>query len=901
MRARGHLAVFGLFLGLVALYTWPLARDPAHLWADNHDPRLFTWVMLTIVRNLVTQPALLLHGNAFYPVGNSLTFSEPLLTPALLVAPLYTLSGNPVLAHNLGLLLLWALSGWATYLVAFRLTGRHAAAFVAAVIFTLAPYRTELFLSFQMEMAFGIPLCVYGLVRWLETQRARELGLFLLVFWLQAVAVWYYAVIVGLGLLVVALGYVALRWAGWRRRALGQAAVGGLALVVALAPVAWPFFVTRRELGFERGLGEVSERAADVLTYLEVRPNWLYRATGPGHVSETSLFLGGVALVLALLGLGWLRQGLPGRGAAERWLGRTALAALVLAALALGTLGRLRVGPVRVALPFTALAVLALGLALAGAAVEGWRRRRAGVTGRGLGEREWVILLLGLAGFAFLLSLGPDVTVAGRSLGTGLYAWLYPYLFPLRAIRASTRIGILVVLAVALLAGLGVKWLGERLPARARAPVLGVLTLLLLLEYATFPLAYGQVAPGLRPVDEALRREGGEGVVLEWPVNLPDADAEAMFHSVGHGRRIVNGYGGFIPDLLPELSGLMSRAGPPFPVPAAQAALRRIYPLRWLVIRPTDRRLEESWRPVWLALRGDAPPLLRFRGTFGSDDLYEIVPLPERGVSMERWVSYEFLRGHPVLRMSVRPRSRRDDLEQWVEVRLNGRPVNRFRLDAEAVAAARDVLAPPFLVAAPNVIRLQYRYARPPAARDGRYRIGTTGQVSPGDLRVLSVGQPLGSASSVELNGIELSPNRRGYNLVALDPEGGVRGAVGFDTFHEAEAAGRLVAWVAGLPAGTIVAGAVRDEASGRLTEAAVRALGTLGVRGDLRGRFREAHAFVGVKGAAPGTALEGLGPRRIELEVGRIEVGAGRPAPAVGLELTEFTLEPAAGADGAR
>jgi len=97
------------------------------------------------------------------------------------------------------------------------------------------------------------------------------------------------------------------------------------------------------------------------------------------------------------------------------------------------------------------------------------------------------------------------------------------------------------------------------------------------------------------------------------------------------------------------------------------------------------------------------------------------------------------------------------------------------------------------------------------------------------------------------------------------------------------------------------VAGAVRDEASGRLTEAAVRALGTLGVRGDLRGRFREAHAFVGVKGAAPGTALEGQGPRRIELEVGRIELGAGRPAPAVGLELTGFALEPAATADGAR
>jgi hypothetical protein len=63
-------------------------------------------------------------------------------------------------------------------------------------------------------------------------------------------------------------------------------------------------------------------------------------------------------------------------------------------------------------------------------------------------------------------------------------------------------------------------------------------------------------------------------------------------------------------------------------------------------------------------------------------------------------------------------------------------------------------------------------------------------------------------------------------------------------------------------------------------------------VRGDLRGRFREAHAFVGVKGAVPGSALEALGPRSIELRVGPIEL-SGQPASVVGFELTEFTLEP--------
>lgn len=144
---------------------------------------------------------------------------------------------------------------------------------------------------------------------------------------------------------------------------------------------------------------------------------------------------------------------------------------------------------------------------------------------------------------------------------------------------------------------------------------------------------------------------------------------------------------------------------------------------------------------------------------------------------------------------------------------------------------------------------------------------------------------------SVRVNAVERARNGRGYNLVALDPAGRILGIETFDTFFDPSAAGRLATWVHALPAGTILAGAVRDEASGRLDGVAVRALRTVGVRGDLRGRFRESHAFVGVKGAAPGTALEGARPRPIALAVGEthpVEFLGERP---VGLELTAFAL----------
>src|SRR5262249_49843207 len=152
------------------------------------------------------------------------------------------------------LILGWALSGWAMYAITFWLTRRHAAALVAALIFTLCPARLAYYGEFQIEMALGIPLAVYNLVRFLEEQRLRPLAGALAAFWIQAVAVVYYGVILGLGLFVLTVQYVALRWAGWRGRTLVAAAGGGLGLALALAPVAWPYFVTRQELGLERSM-----------------------------------------------------------------------------------------------------------------------------------------------------------------------------------------------------------------------------------------------------------------------------------------------------------------------------------------------------------------------------------------------------------------------------------------------------------------------------------------------------------------------------------------------------------------------------------------------------------------------------------------------------------------------
>ena len=152
----------------------------------------------------------------------------------------------------------------------------------------------------------------------------------------------------------------------------------------------------------------------------------------------------------------------------------------------------------------------------------------------------------------------------------------------------------------------------------------------------------------------------------------------------------------------------------------------------------------------------------------------------------------------------------------------------------------------------------------------------------PVSLLVRSAGQETGDFGHIYVDGEERSLNRRGYNLVAVSPDGRVLDSANFDTHADPTANTRLAEWVAALPVGKRVAGAVRDEASLNLTQEGVDALRSLGVGGDLRGHFRWGHAFLGQKGDVAGTAREAMdGVRPVQLSRG-LPLSAAQEAAAL-------------------
>ena len=139
-------------------------------------------------------------------------------------------------------------------------------------------------------------------------------------------------------------------------------------------------------------------------------------------------------------------------------------------------------------------------------------------------------------------------------------------------------------------------------------------------------------------------------------------------------------------------------------------------------------------------------------------------------------------------------------------------------------------------------------------------------------IYVRSAGKDAGDFAYVFVAGQQVAQNQLGYNLVALDSNGEVLESVVFNTLISPAESANMAAWIASWPVGTVIAGAVRDEASYNLGQEAVDALRAVGVVTDLRGAFRGSHAFIAVVGAPEGSAAESF------TAWGVAEVAAGPP-----------------------
>jgi hypothetical protein len=514
----GEVGIGVMFVVAGVLATWPLAAHAGSRLPYNLiDPAENAWIFSWTAHALAHSPLQVFDANIFHPEELTLAYAESMLGLSVPLAPLYWITGNAVLLVNVAAIALYAVTGYGVYLLVREVGTSRGPALVAGLAFAVTPYRVFNIVHLHVVAVHLIPFALVMVLRMARDGPSRRRMITLTI--LVAAQLW--SSLTGGILLMIVLG----TWAAWelarhRRQAApavvrtAAAAVAGLILSL---PVLIPYALVRREHP------EFRHPPEEVIA-LSARPtSYLVPAT------STPMFRGP-----------WRSLGTRFQDPQFAWE--------------------------KLLFPGLWLSVAGLtGGIVAGVVALRRRPRPAWCAPAGL------FGAIGVVGF--VLSLGPRYGAVPDGIALP-YAAL-TRVVPGNLLRVPARLGVLVLLALAVLGGLVL----SRAPRRLRrgAVVLSVAIVVLETVPAKMPTAQ---PPRLTAAHEAVG--DAPGAVLLLPTVEARGDGTLtgasmirepvqLYLSTAHFRPVTNGYAAFFP---PSAVTLL-RAVQDFPSPPALELLRR--------------------------------------------------------------------------------------------------------------------------------------------------------------------------------------------------------------------------------------------------------------------------------------------------------------------------------------
>lgn len=943
------LGVLGFYTLLALLLTWPLAAHfTTHTAGDGIDDPALAWNLWWVKERMVVQanPDIFHVDWMFHPIQINLAFYT--LTPlnGLLSVP-WQLGVSLVVANNLLLLASFVLSAFGAFLLVLdqrkQLFASAAsasigcasigwmAALLAGVIYAFAS--AKLFYAslgqFNIASSQWIPFAALYLLRMARPEevgnsealrkRMRAAALAALFFTFQLWAELTYAsfLLIFIALLfiwqvLVARPRARCAWLHW----LGPYALFGVLSLVGMAPLLWAMIPDLLREGdfFASGGGFADVFSADLAGYLHptrLHPLWgAFAATLPfPNDKGQHIFLGYTAMALSALGLWTLARRRATRMSAWLW----GAAWLLFFALTLGPTLRWSGHDTGLPGPFSVVSHLPF------------------FSGNRYPSRYSVMLLtatavLSAAGFAWLLNkLSANRAQPGESR---------PQTAGVHGLPIVRSNALLLFLTFVVIGAFLLEHLSTPLPLndlrtppihrrlaqepgdfailelptgwRNGARVLGRSDILIMMQQ------WWQTEHGKRRLGGNTSRNPlykfqyfTEAPLLGELIALMNADRPHI------GAALDPQLDALIADYRPRAAQILRDLGVRYVVVHEDKATPQL--LRFiqetLPLVEVDRWHGEdgsgvSTRIVRYALAGDEASGIR---TFALADEDAALHLGEGWAALPTEDGFRYAtRRNPALLFDL-PTACSELRIEWrgparvAAMQVNGREVAMRPLAEGAVGA----IIPAGLADQPmDRIELRIEGDPIPASRairqpaSGVWRVGETDAALPAErwIVVRSAGEEVGDFAQIFVDGRNVARDERGYNLVALDAQGTVLDSAVFDTSGDERAAAELVAWIDRWPTGAVILGAVNDEASLKLSGEAVEALRSLGVAMDLRNHFRWSHAFIGVKGAAPGAALEAVSLIR----PATVALGAPIDAPEVYVGLRSLTLASCSGQDSA-
>jgi hypothetical protein len=320
---------------LAILHTWPLALAPGrHSRNDNGDAQLNEWIMAWIAHQLPRDPLHLFEANIFYPAHDALAFSEPLIVPAVMGAPLAWAGGSAVLVHNVVLIAGFALTAFSGVLLLEVWTGDLLAGLLAGSLIAFNTHTLSRTAHVQGVHLYGLPMALLAadqVIRGGSWRWAAVLAASMIVLAYTS----GYLIVFGALLVAIAVAVRLPEWWGNAKVVLARLAAATVVATAIVIPLTIPYARVAREQHMVRTLDVVSQYSATLKGYLASGGRLDLAVWSARFLRDPidSFFPGvvGLALAIAALGIGF-RQ--------PEWRGRTAMLLAIAVAgvvLSLGT------------------------------------------------------------------------------------------------------------------------------------------------------------------------------------------------------------------------------------------------------------------------------------------------------------------------------------------------------------------------------------------------------------------------------------------------------------------------------------------------------------------------------------------------------------------------------------
>jgi hypothetical protein len=310
-------------LAAALLSTWPLALHlssavPLGTETAATIPLFDLWTLWWAGGRLWHGFAELWNAPIFHPTAGAFAFSEPMLLPGVLAAPLFGMHAPPALAHNVVLLAVLTANGVMACRVARALGAGRLASLLAGVLMVTLPFFAKMQGELPILAIGGALASLDGVLRFARSGRlasAAEAGAGLVVQALCCQQLTPFAF-----LFVAAAAVVALRQRRFARPSVVRLGGALVAAAVVVGLLARTPLAIHRQLGFGRGADVVQSLSATPLDFLS-RP--LHALVPFPRPEDAGTFTGGLfpgILLAALAAVGAWRRRSDGRDAWRRYL-----------------------------------------------------------------------------------------------------------------------------------------------------------------------------------------------------------------------------------------------------------------------------------------------------------------------------------------------------------------------------------------------------------------------------------------------------------------------------------------------------------------------------------------------------------------------------------------------------